>query len=48
MLKDYIYILCNLIVYNLIGGVVKSIYGFRITDTEKIAFILYAIQLYTI
>lgn len=43
MLKDYIYIVRNSIAYNLISGVVKSIYGFRITDTEKIALILHAI-----
>lgn len=43
MLKDYIYIVCNLIVYNIIGGNIKSIYGFKITDTVKIALILHAI-----
>ena len=43
MPKDYIFIVHDLIVCNLFGGAVKSIYGFRITDTEKIALILHAI-----
>ena len=41
--KELHFIVCNLIVRNLFGSDTKSIYGFRITDTEKIVLILHAI-----
>lgn len=43
MLKDYIYIVCNLIVYNIIGGVIKSIKNIKVIDTKEIVIPLHAI-----
>lgn len=44
MLKDYIYIVRDLIVYNLINSSIWSSNNFRVTDAVRIAFILHAIN----